>query len=172
VLSGAPINKELEVFVSAVNLKTSDISFHSSNSLEFKEMVLASACVPFHMEPVGNFVDGGVRDHTPIGRAIDDGAKRIIVICNNPVQRKQRDLNYSPKWPYLIDIGLRCTDILQAELLYGDLLRAYDNDVEIIMYSPGVRIIDTFEYDPYKIRAAIDQGYNCKPKFKGDLILK
>lgn len=116
-------------------------------------MVLASASVPFHMEPVGMWVDGGVRDHTPITRAIEDGASRVIVICNNPISRKQRDEYKKISWPYLVDIGLRCTDILQAEVLYGDLLRCFyrfGDGVQLEVYAPDVRIIDTFQYDPEK----------------------
>jgi NTE family protein len=169
VVSNEPVNKMIEVLVSVVNLETSEISYHKSGSIEFQDMVLASACVPFHMEPVGMFVDGGVRDHTPIAKAIEDGANRIIVICNNPLQRKQRDIGYKPKWPYLVDIGLRCTDILQSEILYGDLVRALDSGIEFEIYAPDIRIIDTFEYDPEKIRQAIDQGYNTLPKFNGEI---
>jgi predicted acylesterase/phospholipase RssA len=165
VLSHSPLYPNLKVFVSTVDLLSGDVEYTESVSHDFKTRVLASACVPFHMEPVGNLVDGGVRDHTPISEAVANGADRVIVICNNPISRKQRDVYTGPKWPYLIDIGLRCTDILQSEVLYGDLLRCFlkfRDNVKLEIYAPSTRIIDTFEYCPEKIAAAIEQGYNSR----------
>mgnify|MGYP000505794534 CR=1 FL=1 len=165
VVDRVALRPRLDVFVSTVDLISGEIFYANSNQFDFKKHVLASACVPFHMEPVGNLVDGGVRDHTPIEQAIKNGATRIIVICCNPIGRRQRDEGYKTKWPYLIDIGLRCTDILQAEVLYGDLMRCFyrfGDGVILEVYAPTQRIIETFEYEPAKIAAAIEQGRNCE----------
>lgn len=167
VVDREPLRPLLDVYVSAVDLITGDVFYTKSETENFKKHVLASASVPFHMEPVGNLVDGGVRDHTPIEQAIKNGAKRIIVICCNPISRAQRDEGYKVKWPYLINIGLRCTDILQSEVLYGDLMRCFykfGDGVELEIYAPDKRIIETFEYYPEKIAAAIEQGRACEAK--------
>lgn len=156
-----PAVNNFNVYVSAVNLSTGKIKYFHNDYFVFPEMVLASASVPFHMEPFGDWVDGGVRDHTPISRAIEDGYKRIIVICCNPWDRLQHDY-YTLKWPYLVNIGLRATDILQSEVLWNDL-EASKRRASIVAYAPDKRIIDTFEYDPIKIRAAISQGENQFP---------
>lgn len=158
VLSGNPLHPQIRVEVTAVNLRTGELVFFPDFNPRFEQMVLASASVPFHMEPVGEWVDGGVRDHTPISRAIEAGYKRIIVICTNPWKRQVNEQDYKPKWPYLVDIGIRATDILQNEVLAGDLSVEYPG-VQLIRYAPDVRIIDTFDYDPAKIKAAIEQGY-------------
>lgn len=173
VVDRAPLRPELNVFVSVVDLISGDVSYKNSDEPDFKKYVLASASVPFHMEPVENLVDGGVRDHTPVEQAVLNGAKRVIVICCNPLGREQRDIGYKIKWPYLLDIGLRCTDILQAEVLYGDLMRCFyrfNDGVTLEIYAPSKRIIDTFEYNPEKIQAAIEQGFLCEPKTIHDLL--
>lgn len=165
VIDREPLRPGLTVFASVVDLTSGEVFYAPSTLLNFKKFVLASASVPFHMEPVGNLVDGGVRDHTPVEEAIRNGAKRVIIICNNPISREQREKGYTPKWPYLIDIGLRCTDILQAELLFGDLMRCYykfRDGVTLEVYAPEKRIIETFDYNPEKIRAAIEQGKETK----------
>ena len=162
-----PKNPHIDVHVSAVDLNTTAISYFKQDDEKFVHMVMASAAVPFHMEPIGGMVDGGVRDHTPIMEAIDHGAERIIVICNNPLKRSVRE-EYKPSWPYLVSHGLRAVDILQSEILWNDLSRVMDRNkyqkkVSLEVYAPDVRIIDTFEYDPEKIRAAIEQGKNTAP---------
>jgi len=162
-----PKNPHIDVHVSAVDLDTTAITYFKHDHENFAHMVLASAAVPFHMEPIGQMVDGGVRDHTPIMQAVDDGAERVIVICNNPLRRSVRE-SYKPSWPYLVSHGLRAVDILQSEILWNDLSRImdrnkYEKKISLEVYAPDVRIIDTFEYDPKKIRAAIEQGENTKP---------
>lgn len=162
VIDRPPLRPALDVFVSVVDLENGEIFYAESRGADFAKMVLASASVPFHMEPVGMLVDGGVRDHTPITRAIEDGAERVIVICNNPISRRQRDPYKKISWPYLVDIGIRSTDILQAEVLYGDLIRCFyqfGDKIQLEVYAPEIRIIDTFEYNPAKISAAIEQGF-------------
>lgn len=166
VMANSPVNPEIDVFVSAVHLETSVLTYFKHDYSKFKERVLASASVPFHMDPVDGYVDGGVRDHTPLRKAIRDGAQRIIVISSKPLSDLETDQKWTSTWPHLLNIGLRCTDILQAEVYGNDVLSIIDEQkalgdaarVQIEMYAPDVRIIDTFEYDPAKIRMAIDQG--------------
>ena len=167
-MSSAPVNPEIKVFATVGQLSTGEVHYIPHWTQNFAEMVLASASVPFHMEPVGDFVDGGVRDHTPIRQAIADGAESVIVISCNPLSGRQRDA-WKLKWPYNLGVGLRCTDILQAELYANDIgifidplmsarVEALYPGVKFEVYAPDVRIIETFEYDPVKIRLAIEQG--------------
>jgi NTE family protein len=158
VVDREPLRPSLKVSVTAVNWRNGAVEFFSDTHPNFKKMVLASASVPFHMDPVGDYVDGGVRDHTPIVQAVLDGYERIIVICCNPWRREMQDRNFKLRWPYLVNMGIRASDILQNEVLHGDLLHRYTG-IDLIRYAPDERIIDTFEYDPAKIRLAIDQGY-------------
>jgi len=161
-----PVNPDVDVWVTAVNLESSILYYFKHDFAKFKDMVLASASVPFHMEPVNGYVDGGVRDHTPLRKAIKAGFERIIVITSKPLSALETDQNWKMKWPYLLEVGLRCTDILQAEVYANDIESIIDEQkalgeglgAQIEVYAPDVRIIDTFEYDPVKIRMAIDQG--------------
>lgn len=162
-----PVVHDVNVKVSAVNYANSDIVYTSYGEKNFRDMVMASAAIPFHMDAVNGFIDGGVRDHTPIEQAILDGHTDITVICTNPINRSERERNFKKKWPYAISIGLRATDILQSEILYGDFESFFDQDdpVNMTVFAPHKRIIDTFEYEPQKIRAAIAQGQSIVPQY-------
>jgi NTE family protein len=62
---------------------------------DLQRAMLASSCQPVFMQPVEwrpgampvrQYVDGGVRELTPLQAAIDNGAETIIAITNNPLQ--------------------------------------------------------------------------------------
>lgn len=62
---------------------------------DLRRAMLASACQPVFMQPVEwrpgaspvrQYVDGGVRELTPLQAAIDSGAESIIAITNSPAQ--------------------------------------------------------------------------------------
>ncbi len=62
---------------------------------DLRRAMLASSCQPVFMQPVEwrpgavpvrQYVDGGIRELTPLQAAIDNGAETIIAITNNPAQ--------------------------------------------------------------------------------------
>ena len=62
---------------------------------DLQRAMLASSCQPVFMQPVEwrpgaipvrQYVDGGIRELTPLQAAIDSGAETIIAITNNPIQ--------------------------------------------------------------------------------------
>ncbi len=62
---------------------------------DLRRAMLASSCQPVFMQPVEwrpgaqptrQYVDGGVRELTPLQAAIDNGAQTIIAITNSPAQ--------------------------------------------------------------------------------------
>lgn len=66
-----------------------------TNATDLRRAMLASSCQPVFMQPVElrpgavpvrQYVDGGIRELTPLQAAIDNGAETIIAITNSPAQ--------------------------------------------------------------------------------------
>nr|MDT0666857.1 patatin-like phospholipase family protein [Micromonospora sp. DSM 115978] len=64
------------------------------------EAVLASCAVPALLPPVKidgeHYVDGGIVDSTPVGRAVELGAKTVYVLHVGRIERPLR----APRWPW------------------------------------------------------------------------
>ena len=75
---------------------TSDYDIQQIQTVtDLRRAMLASSCQPVFMQPiewrpgavpVRQYVDGGVRELTPLQAAIDNGAEAIIAITNSPAQ--------------------------------------------------------------------------------------
>lgn len=126
----------------------------------FLDYTLASAAIPFIMEPVqGRFVDGGVREMIPFQRALEDGHDEIYVMLCNP-----RDTNMSMEWEgkHEIDFALRALDVLQFDVYMNDLAVIQDHidkgRVKITVIAPDRVWLDTLEFGNDKIMAAVHAG--------------
>jgi NTE family protein len=147
------------------------------------EGVMASAAHPIFLSmvqarnPETNLMewwtDGGVRHMTPLRSAIDAGATKVYVVLTKP-------RNGLSMWktddPNLKDRTLRELEILIDETQADDLkicqwinaaCRAGAPEaqgrrlIEVVDIRPREPIdFDGLEFDPEKIRKAIDQGYN------------
>lgn len=164
--------------------------------------VYASCAMPVFFEPLKTrdaagreeqWVDGGVRDVTPLDSAMELNPRGILIVRASPKPRPSGPRTYGN----LIDIGLRAVSILQSEVSMNDLanatlindmiaargaqLRALESlgvsgpqaqgvlrplDVQLARYrfvpnvviEPEVEFLDTLEFDPAKIAAAIQAG--------------
>lgn len=99
------------------------------------DFILASASMPFLFPPVDlydhRFVDGGLRDITPLSaafsaaRQVDDPDKQIVVVSTQP-----KDLQYLKK--NALDSGreilIRSIDIMTHEILENDIKEAEDKN--------------------------------------------
>ena len=84
--------------------------------------VYASCAMPVFFDPLvtsdgGQWVDGGVRDVTPLGSALELNPRGVIVIRAGAKARPATPKSYDN----LIEIGLRAVDILQKEVSANDL---------------------------------------------------
>lgn len=164
--------------------------------------VYASSAMPVFFDPLKTraadgteeqWVDGGVRDVTPLSSALQLNPRGVIAVRASPAPQP----GVVRTFPNLIKIGLRAVDILQSEVsandlagaaLINDLIAAREGqlralqaagiggaeaarilhplDVQIARYrfapiriiEPDEEVAETLEFDPQKIRAAIDAG--------------
>jgi len=106
---------------------------------ELLEAMLASSAVPLGTEPIrrGNaqYVDGGVFDKAPLREALALGASAAIVVLMSPPPPSPK----SGRFKNLIEVGLRAVDLLQDELLRGDLA---NQRLAGLLHQQGVTVAD------------------------------
>jgi NTE family protein len=150
------------------NLETGAIEYKSplrplEGSLSFVDAVIASASMPMAMNPVKNvYVDGGVREVTPLKRAIMDGVDEIYVLLCSPYRKNlaaEKDMN---NW---LCYGYRSFSLAMHEIFLNDIIKCmYYNsrsDKKIIgmhIYAPKEEFVSTLDFNPKKIRQGILLG--------------
>lgn len=162
-----------ECVACVVNLGSGEIRYVSndeSSRLDFINAVQASAAIPFVMEPVewdGElWVDGGVREQTPLKRAIEDGADEILIAMCNPWNENPVG-GWKTKFPKIVNNGLRAIGVMEHEVFLGDVKSclAYNKlvaageggskrYVNIRMWAPKEQTIDTLDFNQGKIKPA------------------
>lgn len=154
--------------VAAVDLHTGLIHYDTAGSETFLESTLASASVPLHAPPVKNLVDGGVRDITPIKKAITDGHTDITVLLAQPWTPDSPGAWPMPKskWFRGLKVAARAVDILASEIFKNDIklcllknrLPEY-SQIKLTVYAPATRTIATNEFNQPKIQENYAYGY-------------
>jgi NTE family protein len=137
---------------------------------DFIMYVEASAAVPVLVSPIANrYVDGGIRENTPVKRAIDQGATEIVIF--NPFRR---DLGISHMPPILrkAHVAVRTAMIIQHEMMLCDIHHIYQyntlnhkNPLTVriaeppVSYSQGI-----LDFSRTTITRAIEVGKTCPAK--------
>lgn len=180
--STAPLRKTLEAIAAGrtptaeavacyVDLLTGAIEYGYSSKpgkLSFLDAVMASASIPQSMEPVhGRYVDGGVREQTPLKQAIADGADEIYVLLCNPIKRDTLTWG-GPKSVFFRDLqlGLYAIDVMSHEVYLWDVaecLRRNESGegrrIDIHVYAPDrLDFLETTNFDPAVIREYFAKG--------------
>lgn len=132
----APLKRLLKKFADPAKLAASNVDLRlgvvSLQSGEFRTIdksvpdifnwVYASCAMPVFFDPLQTsdrqqWVDGGVRDVTPLGAALELNPSGVLVIRASPVSKPSTTKNFGG----LIPIGLRATTLLQSEVSRNDL---------------------------------------------------
>lgn len=169
-----------EAVVCYVDTKDGSVCYRSTKDtpiLDMAKWAEASSCIPVAMELVDDrYADGGVREQTPLKRAIDDGADRIIVILCNPVDANLRGA-WKPKFPHLMSTAMRTVDILTHEIFLNDLkvcqvknsMTGRYRKIETIVIAPPKPLADTLEFTPERIEHDMKLGYETAKKVIGEI---
>src|SRR3954470_1637618 len=98
------------------------------------DAVLASAAVPGLLPPVEvggeHFIDGGIVNSIPVGRAVELGATRIFVMHVGRVDRPLQP----PRWPW--EVGMVAFEVARRHRFHGDLA-SLPKDIELHVMPTG-----------------------------------
>jgi NTE family protein len=133
------------------------------------DAVLASSAVPGLLPPVQidgeHYVDGGIVNSIPVGRAVALGARTIYVLH---VGRVDRPLEV-PRWPW--EVGLVAFEIARRHRFVGDLAALPpDLDVHVMPTGqsapPRYTDLSQFRYrDMTKVRSHIDAAHEASGRY-------
>ena len=166
-----------EVVVCYNDTLDGSIQYKSSIDTPIKDMAKwaqASASMPVIMNLVdGRYCDGGVRQVTPLKKAIADGADRIIVVLASPITQNLPG-SWTPTFPKLLSVALRTADILVHQVFLTDLksctlknsIPGYKR-VELITIAPAAELADTLDFSAARIQADKIAGYEAAKAVMG-----
>lgn len=137
LLAGAaPVERieDLPVTFECVAASIESASEHWFTSGPLVDAVLASSAVPGILPPVEvsgeHFLDGGIVNSIPVGRAVAHGARTVYVMH---VGRIDRPLE-PPRWPW--EVALVAFEIARRHRFMGDMA-ALPDDVEVHVLPTG-----------------------------------
>lgn len=171
VLGGRDFHKRL--CVGAVSYNTGEYLTFDEHSSQIIEAVIASASFPGFLKPVqiGSdwWVDGGVREVTPLGAAITRGATEIDVVTLTP---EAPDLRW--KEPKTFGVLTRTLELMGNEIVENDLkvCKAYNKalragadlpgkkEVQLRIFRPQNTLgVNPLEFNPEQNKRLMEQGF-------------
>lgn len=165
-------NSGKEVNVGTVSISSGKYTIFDQNSPYFVKAVIASASFPGMLAPVefdGQlWSDGGVKELSPIKRAIELGADVIDIIITSPSKRIRKFISN----PTTVDILKRSIDLSTDKIMSNDLekvelhnkLAAYGIDrvrpIQFNILRPDNNLTeDLLDFNPTKLKAMQQIGY-------------
>jgi NTE family protein len=139
-----------------VNLQTGEFRSIDESVPGIHNWVYASCAMPVFFDPLktsdgAQWVDGGVRDVTPLGTALELNPRGVIVVRASAKARASVPKSYEN----LIEIGLRAVDILQKEVSANDLANAALINDLIAAREAQLRALQAASVDPANTSAIL-----------------
>jgi NTE family protein len=174
--SSLPVDRieDLAVEFQCVAASIEAASEHWFTNGPLVDAVLASSAVPGILPPVvidgEHFLDGGIVNSIPVGRAVAMGSRRVFVLH---VGRLDRPLE-PPRWPW--EVGLVAFEIARRHRYVGDLASLPD-DVEVHVMPTGQ--VDPPRYNDLsqlryrgtgRIRERIDRAYEASTAYLAERV--
>ena len=175
--SGRPF--QIPAHVGRVSLVSGDYELISNNEPDFLDAVWHSATMPVIWEAIGEqaFVDGGLRNVTPLGDALNFNATEIVVIpCSagesEPVKRPASIIDVAKRSLTDITINeillndvdqfIRINDLVRQAHAAGVELKKQDGGTyrfcPITVLNPQKPMGDTLDFSPTTIRLRMHHG--------------
>jgi NTE family protein len=164
--SGKKIN------VGTVSLSSGKYTIFDQTSDYFIEAVIASASFPGMLTPVSFlgqlWTDGGVKEISPIQKAVEMGADIIDVIITSPQTRIKKFIEN----PTTVDILKRSIDLSTDKIMANDIEKIHMHNkmaeaglidkkvVKLNILRPDYNLIeDLLDFRPEKIKEMTEKGY-------------
>jgi NTE family protein len=165
-------NSGKKVNVGTVSLSSGKYTIFDQSSDHFVEAVIASASFPGMLTPV-EFLgqlwsDGGVKEISPIKKAMEMGADEIDVIITSPQTR----IKHFIENPNTVDILKRSLDLSTDKIMANDIEKVQMHNVlaqaglsdykyvKLNILRPDYNLIeDLLDFRPEKIKEMMEKGY-------------
>jgi NTE family protein len=161
-----------QVNVGTVSLSSGKYTIFDQTSEHFVDAVIASASFPGMLTPV-NFLgqlwtDGGVKEISPIKKAVELGADIIDVIITSPAVRTKKFIEN----PTTVDVLKRSLDLSTDKIMANDIEKVemynilaqngltHKKYVKLNIIRPENNLIeDLLDFRPEKIQEMMEKGY-------------
>lgn len=160
------------VNVGTVSLSSGKYTIFDQTSDHFIDAVIASASFPGMLTPVSFmgqlWTDGGVKEISPIKKAVELGADIIDVIITNPEVRTKKFIEN----PTTVDILKRSIDLSTDKIMANDIekvemynilaqnMLTHKKYVKLNIIRPQNNLIeDLLDFRPEKIQEMMEKGY-------------
>jgi NTE family protein len=148
--------------VGAVNIMEGAMHYVDPSYDNFQDYLMASSAVPILMPVVKiqgekrkSYLDGGLRDVAPLQKAINDGAKELVVIACHTEMIEGGDFDSGD----LLALVDRVMDIAVNEILNADL-HMQRSEVKLTVIRPKQPLsIDIQHFTKMDIRRMLETGY-------------
>lgn len=162
----------VKLIVGAVCLESGEYRAIQGSEPDIHEWVLASAAFPVAFPPRKidgkSWVDGGVRDITPITDVLDMGASEIDVVLTGPLNEPEV-IFPSKDASNAIPLAIRVANIMADEIFNSDLDRVPEKDMpRVQVFAPpnGADLAEPLSFDPKKIASMYELGLQVGMKEK------
>jgi NTE family protein len=161
----------VKLHIGAVNIYSGEICYVEPSHPDFLDFVVASTAIPVMM-PVKNikdlpYLDGGLRDVAPFGKAINEGAEEIVGICCQSEKLDNIPYNYRD----LLLLVDKVMDILVTEIVNNDihLIDQINGLIEEYPGHPGSRHAKYKHIEHVLIRPDTEINLNIESFTKADI---
>lgn len=161
-----------KVNVGTVSLSSGKYTIFDQTSEYFIDAVIASASFPGMLTPVSFmgqlWIDGGVKEISPIKKAIEMGADEIDVIITSPQTR----IKHFIENPTTVDVLKRSIDLSTDKIMANDIEKVQMHNilaeaglvdykyVKLNILRPDFNLIeDLLDFNPEKIKDMMAKGY-------------
>ena len=162
----------IDLKIGAVNIMDGTIYYVDASEEYFLDYLMASSAVPILMPVVKingetrrSFLDGGLRDVSPIKKAVDDGANHIVCISCHMESIEGGHFDSGD----LLALVDRVMDIAVNEILNADIKEVMISNTTIDIQSirpPQPLTIDIQNFNKMDIRRMLELGYQIGQDIK------
>ena len=157
-------NSGVSLRIGAASLTTGLYKIATEKTKDIGKWVMASSSMPLIFNPIeidGEvFVDGGIRNITPLNDIIDLELDEIDVVLADTLAPMTQEQD---GFTNIIKIGMRSMQITIDEIYRTDIVYCKEekiHNVKITVYSPKKMLShEPFDFTPEKLKKAIKLGY-------------
>lgn len=163
-------NSGMNFYATATNCRTGKAEYLKIEDMDTEiDKIWASSTLPLISRMVTidgeEYLDGGVADSIPVGRAIKDGNKRVVAVLTRDIAYRKKQNELLPlikikyrNYPKLVEAVENRHRIYNKTLAY---IRRLESDGKIVVIRPPQRVeIGRLEKDTAKLKQLYQTGYD------------